>query len=274
MRRRRANKVALAAAALLLGAAAPAPKGPEIRIGPPSQQYEQCLALAGSNPKAALAAAQDWRDAGGGFPAGHCAAVALIGLKQYDAAAKRLEELAGAMMAEPAPLRAAALDQAGQAWLMTDRFAPAKADFDAALKLDSSNAEYWIDRAEALAGGDQYWDAIDDLNRALELAPNNVDALLFRASAYRAAGGADGLDLALADVERALKLAPDSASGLLERGNILRLKGDAAGARRDWQRVTLIAPRSSAAEFARNNLAHINDSPGASLLITAPPQKN
>ncbi|MDE2228466.1 MAG: hypothetical protein KGL11_05425 [Alphaproteobacteria bacterium] len=263
-------------AALLLAvpflAAAAAPKAPVIRIGPPSQQYDSCLAQAHRDPEAALKTARTWRQAGGGFPAEHCAAIALVALKRYAEAAQRLEALAGAMMSESATLRGDALDQAGQVWLLANQPDRAKAAFDGALSFDPRNSEFLIDRAEALADGEHYWEAIDDLNRALDLDPDSVDALVFRASAYRHVGGADALALAQADVERALKLAPNSVPGLLERGNIRRLRGDAAGAKADWQRVVALAPQSPAAQYARYNLAHIGENPAAARLLTDTPQ--
>jgi len=270
MRRKRANRAILLFALPLLVAAAP--KSPVIQIGPPSQQYDACLAQTRHDPKAALKTAQIWREAGGGFPAEHCAAIALIELKQYPEAAQRLEALAGAMMTEPAELRGDALDQAGQAWLLADQPDRAKAAFDAALGFEPRQPAFMIDRAEALAGAGHYWQAIDDLNRALEIDPNSVDALVFRASAYRHVGGTDGLELAQADAERALKLAPDSVPGLLERGNIRRLRGDAVGAKADWRRVIALAPRSQAARYAQYNLAHIDENPAAARLLTDNPQ--
>ncbi|HZL58756.1 MAG TPA: tetratricopeptide repeat protein [Stellaceae bacterium] len=274
MRHRQANsraaRAALILAAWFLGGAAPVPAVPT-RIGPPSNQYDDCLAETRRDPKAAFATAENWRQAGGGFPAQHCAAIALLGLKQYAEAAKRLEELAGIMMRQPAELRAGALDQAGQAWLLAGNPAAAKIDFDGALTFAPRNAEFLIDRAEAYTDAGRYWEAIDDLNRALDLAPKNPIALLYRASAYRNAGGDDGLELALADAEAALKLEPDWSPALLERGNIRRLKGDTKGARADWERVQQLAPNSAAAEYARNNLAHIGENPAAARLLTDTP---
>src|SRR5260370_35045606 len=66
----------------------------------------------GAGEKLALA----WHERGGAHPADHCAAVALIGLKQYKEAAIRLDALAQGMTTAPAGLRAEVLDQAGQAW--------------------------------------------------------------------------------------------------------------------------------------------------------------
>jgi len=255
---------------LLIGAA-PAPV-PVIPVLPPSERYDSCLADTRRDPAAAFKAAEDWRALGGGFPAEHCAAIALIGLKRYSEAAQRLEALASQMMGEPAELRGDALDQAGQAWLLADQSDRAKAAFDAALSFMPHSAEFLIDRSEALADGGHYWQAIDDLNRALEADPKNVDALVFRASAYRHVGGADALELAQADATRALALSPNSVPALLERGKVGQLRGDSAGAKTDWQRVIALAPQSQAAQYARDNLAHIDDNPPQTGNPQAPPR--
>jgi len=271
MRRWRANRIALFFVLPLLTGAAPAP-APVIPVLPPSQRYDSCLADTRRDPAAALKSAEVWRQLGGGFPAEHCAAIALIGLKRYSEAAQSLEALAGQMMNEPAELRGDALDQAGQAWLLADQPDRAKAAFDAALSLVPRKPDFLIDRSEALADGGRYWEAIDDLNRALEADPKNVDALVFRASAYRHVGGTDALELAQADADRALVLSPNSVPGLLERGNIRRLRGDNAGAKADWQRVIVLAPQSEAARYARDNLAHVDDRTPQSDTPQTPPR--
>ncbi len=233
-------------------AAAPAPAGqPEASD---AARYGSCVALAHDKPQEALTTAESWREESGGFPAEHCAALALIGLGRYPEAARQLEALAGAMMQEKPELRAGALEQAGQAWLLADEAARAKAAFDAALAFEPKDPDLLIDRAQAEAAAKQFWKALDDLNAALEIAPKRADALIYRASTYRQL---DSLDLALADVEQALKLSPDAVSGLLERGNIRRLKGDLAGAGADWRRVEELAPNSSAGKAAKDNLARL-----------------
>ena len=219
----------------------------------PAARYAHCMALAHSNPAQAFTEAETWRQENGHFPAEHCAAVALIGLKRYAEAAARLEALAGAMMQESPRLRAETLEQAGQAWLLGNQAAKAKIAFDGALKLAPGNTDLLIDRAEAYAEEKKYWNAIDDLNQALEQEPDRADALVFRASAYRRLP--DGLDLARTDVDRALKIAPDDVPALLERGNIRSLKGAFAGASAAWSRVERLAPRSPEAAAAKDNLA-------------------
>jgi tetratricopeptide (TPR) repeat protein len=221
----------------------------------PATLHDGCVALAHSNPQDGLDRAELWRSEGGGFFADHCAAMALYGLGRYSDAARGFEVLATAMMAAPKLQRAQTLDQAGQAWLAADDAARAKADFDAALALDKDDPDLLIDRAEAQAALKKYWEAIDDLNRVLELAPKRADAYVYRASAYRAV---DAIDLALEDVERALAIEPNSTLGLLERGNARRLKGNAAGAREDWLRIIALAPESAAAAAARVNIERLS----------------
>lgn len=219
----------------------------------PEARYESCMALAREKPEAALAAARDWYAAKGGFPAQHCAAVALVGLKRYAEAARHLEDLAAAMMgAEPA-LRADALEEAGQAWLLDRQAAAAKADFDSALQLRPDDPDLLIGRAQSFAEGGQFRQAVADLDRALASDPNRADALVYRASAERRI---DALDKALIDIDRALKLAPGMPTAYLERGNIRQLAGDPDGARADWRQVEKLAPGSAAAAAARANLAH------------------
>ncbi|HXZ00699.1 MAG TPA: tetratricopeptide repeat protein [Stellaceae bacterium] len=216
--------------------------------------HDRCVAFARDNPKEGLERARAWKEGGGGFYADHCIAMALFMQHDYAAAAQRFEELATRMLGMPAVQRAQALDQGGQSWLAAREPARAKAAFDAALQLNGEDADLLIDRSEAFADLGQYWDAIDDLNRAIELAPNRAEAYIYRGAAYR---HVDARDLALEDIQHGLALAPDSVMGLLERGNLRRLSGDIAGARQDWLRVTQLAPQSPAGKAATTNLANL-----------------
>lgn len=255
----------LAAAVILLAAGNPGwaasskPKPSAGSLAPATaQNYDQCLALARSQPERAYEQANMWHDMGGGFPAEHCAAVALIGLKKYSEAAQKLENMAGAMMQADPSLRGDALEQAGSAWLLANEVKKAKSDFDGALALKPNDPDILIDRAEAYALERKLFDAIDDLNRALDIAPKRVDALIYRASAYRQLGA---LGLALDDVTRALSIDPTAIAGLLERGNIRRLRGDPAGAKEDWQRIISLGPDTPEAKDARENLARLAADP-------------
>jgi tetratricopeptide (TPR) repeat protein len=228
--------------------------------------HDRCVAFVHAHPQEGLERAQLWEEQGGGFYAEHCVAMALFDLHEYAKAAERFERMATAMMGVPAVERAQALDQAGQSWLAASSPDRAKAAFDAALQLNGDDAELLIDRAEADDALKQYWDALDDLNRAIELAPDRADAYFYRGTTYRRL---NTLDLALQDVEHGLRLAPDAPIGLLERGNIRRLKGDLDGARSDWQRVAKLAPDSPEGRAARFNLDHLNAKGGAPASATA-----
>jgi tetratricopeptide (TPR) repeat protein len=222
--------------------------------GAEAATYERCMKLARQNPDEARSLAQSWHERGGAHPADHCAAVALIGLKQYKEAALRLEALAQAMTTAPAGLRAEVLDQAGQAWGLADDPVRAYAAAGAAVALEPKDPDLLIDRAQAAAAVGYYDKAVADLDRVLKADPSRVDALIYRASANRAL---DRLDPALADAEKAIARAPNSAPALLERGNIRRLKGDNEGARQDWERVGLLAPGSQADMAAKANIEHV-----------------
>jgi len=233
------------------------------------ERYEDCMRRARVDPELGLETALAWRD--GQNPklkksdsshnaAAHCEAVALTGLGRFEAAAKRLEALAGSMKADaPKSVRAEILAQAGQAWFRADQITRARAAQTAAVALDSNNAEIRIDRAMARAADGEYWGAVDDLNAAISLNrqnnQENADAYALRASAYRRL---EVLSLAKQDVEAALRLAPDNAEALLEMGIIMHLAGDAAAARKAWGRLVREHDGSPAAEAARRNLKKLN----------------
>jgi tetratricopeptide (TPR) repeat protein len=238
--------------ALAAPAAAAAPAQPNAEAE--AANYERCMKLAKQNPAAAHKLALAWHERGGAHPADHCAAVALVGLKQYREAASRLEALAQAMTKAPAGLRAEVLDQAGQAWGLAGDPVRAYADAGEAVALLPGDPELLIDRAEAAAAAGYFDKAVTDLDHVLKNNPNRVDALIYRASANRAL---DRLDPALADVEKALAEAPNSAPALLERGNIRRLKGDNEGARQDWERIGQVAPGSPVDMAARANIERL-----------------
>src|SRR5690242_20051715 len=105
---------ALIAGAAPALAADPAPSdAPSLLAAPPRAaaprnadaddvEYRHCMQLATQDPASARNMATAWQGRGGGHPAEHCFAVALIGLKQYRDAATRLESLAQAMVHAPA----------------------------------------------------------------------------------------------------------------------------------------------------------------------------
>ncbi len=219
-----------------------------------AQRYQECLRLTETDPEEAFEAASAWEPLGGGAPAQHCMALALIGLGQYAAAGERLEVLANAVARSSPELTVGALTQAAQAWLLAGDTERAYAVQTAALELAPEDPELLVDRALTLAKAENYAEALADLDRALALAPGRPDILVYRASAHRYL---DDLAAALEDVERALVLDPNNPEGLLERGNLRRLQGDLDGARDDWQRAATLAEGLPTGDAAQANIANL-----------------
>jgi len=206
--------------------------------------YQDCLSLVRRNPEDGFSQAQLWQATGGGLPAQHCAALALVEMRHYGDAADRLEKLLPLAEKQAPHLTVALLDQAANAWLLAEQPQRAKQLLDIALKAAPETGDLLIDRALALAALNDYAAAKRDLDLAIRVDPTREDALALRASARRQTGDMTG---ALEDAETALAIQPRMPEALLERG-ILRLnKGDKTGARRDLLEVRLIAPDSPAA---------------------------
>lgn len=217
-----------------------------------STHYRNCLMLAGNNPAAALADAEAWHR--GGVPAGHCAAVALVGLHRYAEAGARLDRIAADKGVPDAAFRAQLSSQAGNAWLLAGNGAKAVQSFSAALALSPGDADLFADLARAQAMRRNWNEVVLDLNAALAMSPRRADLLILRASARRALGRfRESRD----DIEAALKLKPNDGDALLERGLLRRQLGDVGGARRDFQAAAKSASPEAAAD-ARENLEALN----------------
>lgn len=215
-------------------------------------RYETCIRLTRSAPDRAYEEARSWEINGGGAPARHCVALALFGMGQFGDGAAILEEVANSLPKDaPAQLRAEVLAQAAKGWEETGDYARAVANQTAALELAPDRIALLTDRALTLALAGNYWEAIDDLNRVIDLDAYDADAYVMRASAYRFV---DAPELALEDADAALRLDPEHPEGLLERGNIRRLLGDNAGARQDWLMLVELHGGRPAADAAQRNL--------------------
>jgi tetratricopeptide (TPR) repeat protein len=237
--------------------AAPVDAAPD-RTGRPemaSDRYSACLARVEKKPDQAYEDAMTWKAEGGGGPAEHCAAVALIGVKQYDEGAARLDQLARKASSGSAGVRGQILSQAGNAWLLAGRPENAINAFTAALDLAPEDAETLIDRARALALLEKWAPAEGDLSAALVKDPSSLDAMVLRASARRAQGNIKGAE---GDVTRALLMDGNYADALVEYGLIRAAKGDLSGAREAFLAVLAKAPNSTAGDSARAAIARLD----------------
>jgi len=220
---------------------------------PEAGHYRRCLTDSNTNPGAALSDAEAWAKAGGGVPAEHCAALALVNLKQYAEAGSRLDKIAGGREKLDVTFRAALFDQAGNAWLLAGDGARAVQSFSGALALSAGDPDLFADLARAQAMRRDWPEVVLDLNAALQLSPRRADLLVLRASARRAL---QRYQDAGADIEAALKLKPGDGDALVERGLLRRQLGDLGGARRDFE-AALKSSSDNAAAQAKANLADL-----------------
>lgn len=221
------------------------------RPAPDDQQYQNCLTLAARRPEEAFDTALAWRDRGGGAPARHCIAMALVQLKQYGDAADRLEKLAVELRGSAGHLVPEVLSQAGNAWLLAGFPDRADAALTSALSMQPGDPDLYIDRARVRAARESFKEALGDLDAAVMLDNERADALAFRAAAKRALGDMGG---AMEDADRALFLDREQVEALLERGHLKKAKGDLRGARADWLKVIELAAGTPAGDAAQNNL--------------------
>lgn len=216
------------------------------------KRYNDCMALARSEPLKALPMAEKWRAEGGGFGARHCAALAVFEAGRYGDAAVQFESIARDMHQDRPGVRAELWAQAGQAFLeagLAERAAEAQSR---ALELKANDPDLWIDRGLSYAAMKAWPRAISDFDRALTLRPDDLDILVLRAAAWRSAGRTDR---ALDDVARALRIAPNHPEALLERGFVSLARGDRRQANDDFNTVLRLAlPGSSAARRAQAGL--------------------
>lgn len=233
-------------------------------------RYDACLTKATKTPGDAFEDALSWQAQGGAEAARHCAAVALLYNNQPEAAAVRLEQLAQDMRLQPPGRRAEVVAQAGRAWMQGRELSRAVAAYTTALELSPDNPEIWIDRAEAYASAANYWEAIDDLNRAVDLDRRRVDAYTFRAAAYRLV---NEYGLAMEDANRAVELNPRVADAWLERAILNRLRSDVPAARRDFLQVLMLDPDGPAADAARANIEAMELKLGNDPPPTMPPRR-
>ena len=219
-----------------------------------NKRHRACLNKVEVNAEAAFDDAIAWEGLGGGEAAKHCAAAALLAANMPLEAARRFEALADSTRRDDV-FRADILAHAARAYLVAGDDARALEVLDTAIRLNPAKSDFHLDRAEVLAAQGAYWEAIDDLNLAIAGTPNSADGFALRASAYRML---ETFDLARADADRALEINPKHVPALLESGIIARLSGNDVRARKDWVTLLLVDPLGPAAVAARANLERLD----------------
>jgi predicted aspartyl protease len=127
------------------------------------------------------------------------------------------------------PTTADGFSRAGAVKLARNDRAGALADFDKAIEMDAKQPAYLLQRAELTLGMGRRASAAIDIDRALALAPEDVDAHLLRARLILAENGFAAPGMA-ADLDAADRAAPPSAIQRLALGQLYIDAGLAARA--------------------------------------------
>lgn len=214
-------------------------------------KLEQCLQHAAEDPAKAQFEAEKWRDEGGGTAAKRCLGTVHANQQRWKLAAETFEAAAREGGAGSGDLWALA----GNAWLASGDLARAGTAIDRAIGSGNLSGvalgEAHLDRARVRVAAGDMTGARDDLDAAVEKAPD--DALAWLLSATLARRMKDG-PRAVTDIREALRRAPEDPATHLEAGNIAASAGDEAAARASWSRVLELAPGTKMAESARTAL--------------------
>lgn len=229
-------------------------------------QFSECIKQAEIDAPSGVAQASEWTQKGGGYLARACHGYALATDFKFDLAIPLLSEAALGAEAKKDGRAARFWAQAGNAAIAIGELDVAlnaldKARATASLS-PSERADIEIDRARTLVGLNRNREAEAALTTARGLAPENGTAWLLSATLARRE---NKLPDALAFIQTAASLSPRDPAVALEAGNIAIAAGDEASARKQWEQVIAIAPKSRQADSARAQLAALGSS-------TAPPK--
>lgn len=191
-------------------------------------EYKGCAGLTRTNPAKALKTAEEWIQREPVPPAYHCRAIALFALKRYPDAAKELQELSTRIGQANLTLWANVLRQSAKASELNNDTAQAIISLTAAIEPVAAEglkdqavarlgSELLAERSKLYTQSNRPMLAIQDLDQALELSPDNVSIMLARSRLF--------IDmkqdrLASQDVEHALQIQPGNSDALKIRSQI------------------------------------------------------
>ena len=181
------------------------------------EKHKACLENISTDADQAYEGALIWRGDGGGRRARHCVAMALFALGHEQEAAFRMEKLARSPDGGSPAMRSGYYMESADLWLKAQEPRNAYRAASEGLKIAKSSIDLRIARARAYAALG-HWDYADiDLTSALAYEPNHARALRYRADTRMQRGK---LKLAKTDIDRAVELGPDDIDTLLIRGKI------------------------------------------------------
>jgi tetratricopeptide (TPR) repeat protein len=115
-------------------------------------------------------------------------------------------------------------------------------DFNRAIELDASRAEFFLARGARYHNRGKYKAAIEDFTRAIQLQPDEAAHYFARGRSYHYL---DEDDRALADFDRAVALAPNTVYNYVARGESFYTKGNYQAAISDFNRSLQLNPRAA-----------------------------
>jgi|GEM_PF-2376398 len=236
-----------------------------VTTGALANNYNTCVELVRVDPDAAYDMSLVWEETDLTGGASHCAGLALVGLRLFDAAAERFTRAAVNGQELNNEERAALHSQAGEAWLIVNKGSEAVISFTQALSFVPEDATMLYGRARGYELGQQTALALEDVNLAIAKNPTFAASYLLRGRLYRQQ---NQLDAAQADLETALVHGVDPIAARLERGLIRFEQGNEAGALEDWQAIVVSDRRPDgslgpAAQAASGLIAEVTNAAAA-----------
>lgn len=122
------------------------------------------------------------------------------------------------------------------------RYDAAMADLEQAIELDANNATYYYNRAQLRKKMKQFDAALADYNQAIQLKSDYAHALYMRAQLYLVNFQKD--QEALDDLERVLQITPDDDDAYWMRANIWHQKWEYALAIEDLNKAIAVNPKN------------------------------
>jgi tetratricopeptide (TPR) repeat protein len=213
--------------------------------------YDDCVALAATDPARAEIEARSWAENGGGAPARHCRALALLAQGAERRAAELFVEIATGDRTLPDEVRSNILVEAGEIYLGLADFDLGQKAADRALQLARELRPALTLSARLKAGEGKWNGVVSDLDGALANGEPDAGLLVLRASARLHLGDNAA---ARSDLLWATEIAPDLAAVWLERGTLEAASDDRDAARAAWLKTIGLDRDGIVGEAARLRL--------------------
>lgn len=220
----------------------------------------QCRQAIEDDPAEAVITAGDWIGEASSNPYAHqCLGLAYTRQQEFRSAASAFAE-AARLAASNNPAFSAGLSvNAGSAAVTAGEGAAARGYLDTAINSGLLNGvalgHAHVERARAAVLTNDFATARADLDAAMPLSPSDATVWLLSATLHRRQ---NQLSAAQSDIQQAAAMAPRDPAVALEAGNIAVEAGNLNAARASWQSVLAIGASGPIANTARAHLAELD----------------